>query len=188
VSIAIYPDKRSNATTLQLRRLVPGQCRACGREFLYRRTGRPRNFCDQKCRQSAFRQCGGYPPSQIAESVRKKEATSKLSSPDFGDRGSASWRVVAGPELDLRWATVGSERIIEADKRARAKLKDEAGADAHCLIKRHDPPVNVVGGYKFPNAPAVDLTPPSRLPQSNELLFQTPLDLSIPAFLKRSQP
>jgi hypothetical protein len=28
-----------------------------------------------------------------------------------------------------------------------------------CLIKHHHPPVNIVGGYKFPGAPVIDLSP-----------------------------
>jgi len=31
--------------------------------------------------------------------------------------------------------------------------------DDHCLIKRNDTPVNILGGYRFPDAPVVDLSP-----------------------------
>jgi hypothetical protein len=81
--------------------------------------------------------------------------------------------------------------VIEADKRANAKFWPEHNtkAEAACLIKRHSPPVNLLGGYKFCDAPAV-YPAPKDVPAepSSELkryLDQIPPALSIPAFLKR---
>ena len=65
------------------------------------------------------------------------------------------------------------------------------------LIGPNDPPVNILGGYKFPNAPAVDLNPiapktekqkfsPDQQKRLDELRAQILADLSIPAFLWRS--
>ena len=42
---------------------------------------------------------------------------------------------------ELHLATVGAEHVT--------RIK--------ALIKRHHPPVNVVGGHRFPGAPAIDL-------------------------------
>jgi hypothetical protein len=78
---------------------------------------------------------------------------------------------------------LGGAEIVEANNRLNAKhWRDRNDA---CLIKRDTPPVNVVGGYKFPGAPIVDLAPaPVRHPQPHGL--QIPADLSIPDFLRRA--
>jgi hypothetical protein len=68
------------------------------------------------------------------------------------------WRIAAGPEPSpsaLHCATVGAAEAIEAINRTNARHWREYNAktEEKCLIKRHDPPVNIVGGYKFPGAP-----------------------------------
>ena len=54
---------------------------------------------------------------------------------------------------------------------------------------RHDAPVNVLGGYKFPNAPKIDLktetVPGLGRPKARALIATIPADLSIPVFLRR---
>jgi hypothetical protein len=65
----------------------------------------------------------------------------------------------------------------------------------NCLIQPHHPPVNILGGYKFPNAPTIDLSaarhaataPDGVHADSNPYLTlnQIPDDLSIPTFLKK---
>ncbi len=66
-----------------------------------------------------------------------------------------------------------------------------------CLIKRSDPPVNILGGYKFPGAPVIDISPIEPKSQAVIPLKPTatrrpdlaiPADLSIPAFLDRRPP
>jgi hypothetical protein len=79
------------------------------------------------------------------------------------------WRIVAGPELtptQLHCATVGGEEAVEAINRTNLRHWREANAKAEgkTLIQRHHPPVNIVGGYKFPGAPVIDLAP---VPQSS---------------------
>jgi hypothetical protein len=81
------------------------------------------------------------------------------------------WRIVAGPEPSpsaLHCATVGAAEKIEAINRTNARHWREYNAktEEKCLIKRHDPPVNIVGGYKFPGAPAADLNPSDANPVS----------------------
>jgi hypothetical protein len=46
------------------------------------------------------------------------------------------------------------------------------------------PPINVLGGYRFPNAPAVDLALPRATAPAAPITFAGD-DLSIPAFLRR---
>jgi len=104
-----------------------------------------------------------------------------------GDRAS-KWRQIAGPPLtpnQFHCAIIGGAEAIKANDRANARHWRE-----HCLIEPHHPPVNVVGGYKFPDAPVVDLAPvPAPIePHTsapNPYLAQIPDDLSIPSFLKR---
>jgi len=85
----------------------------------------------------------------------------------------------------------------------RAAWRDRPADNLHrppcATIERHHPPVNVLGGYKFPNAPVVDLSPldmPGENPadpqgvQSRWKPSPTLRDFSdfpdIPTFLKRS--
>jgi hypothetical protein len=64
-----------------------------------------------------------------------------------------------------------------------------ANAEAACLIKRGDPPINIIGGHKFPGAPIIDLASPHQRPLQlqhlNDSRSQISDDLSIPSFLKR---
>jgi hypothetical protein len=75
-------------------------------------------------------------------------------------------------------------------KRDRQRLRDHfAKLGERCSFQRDTPPLNVVGGYKFPDAPIVDLCPsapkpPAVAPESRPDL-QIPDDLSIPPFLRR---
>jgi hypothetical protein len=56
------------------------------------------------------------------------------------------------PELAARL-----ERVHRSYFENRAKAKRAAARKA--LIKRRSPPVNILGGYKFPNAPVADPSP-----------------------------
>jgi len=135
------------------RRLIRHRCQYCGRDFFTdKQTGRPRLFCDKKCKDGEFRRLR-YLTFKNVETPLKNEVSSNISKVDLGDRPS----VLIGP---------------------------------------NDPPVNILGGYKFPNAPAVDLNPISPKPEKqkftpeqqkrlDELRAQIPDDLSIPAFLRR---
>jgi hypothetical protein len=139
------PNRANARVSTVARRLVAGRCQSCGNQFFYRRTGRPKNFCDQKCRQSDFRR-SGRGSLQIDESAPKSKVNSETFRPDSGDR---PLRIVAGPQLSpsaLHAASVGAARVIEHNNRLNIE-----GA---CLIKRHSPPINVVGGFRFPGAPA----------------------------------
>jgi hypothetical protein len=106
-----------------------------------------------------------------------------------------TWRIVAGPELtpeQLRLA-IGTDydrQVLRENFRANAKHWNAAA-----LIGPNDAPVNVVGGYKFPGAPNIDLYPaespirnrPTDLNPAapNKYIDQIPADLSIPPSLRR---
>jgi hypothetical protein len=78
--------------------------------------------------------------------------------------------------------------------RANARHWREANAKAaeRCSIKRDDPPVNIAGGYKFPDAPVIELAPapPRPLPKNGESngINRVAPDgsLGIPEFLRRT--
>jgi hypothetical protein len=59
--------------------------------------------------------------------------------------------------------------------------KVRRGAEEKALLKRHHPPVNVVGGYRFPNAPEIDLSLAEPVKAEDHDFG----DLSIPDFLRR---
>ena len=95
------------------------------------------------------------------------------------------WRVVVGPQPSpstLHFATIGGKEAIKANDRANARHWRE-----QCLIKPLDPPVNIVGGYKFPGAPVVDLAPARSAEQQTPAprIAPSPDDLAIPEFLQR---
>jgi hypothetical protein len=82
-----------------------------------------------------------------------------------GLKPSRGWRIVAGPELSptrFRFATLPLDEAT-ADRVSRVNHGYWKGAcraaEERAVIKRHQPPVNILGGYKFPDAPAVDLCP-----------------------------
>lgn len=70
----------------KFRRLIPGRCQYCERQFFSdKRTGRPRLFCDKKCRDGEFRRFR-YPTSKNDESTSKNKDNSKACKGIFGDR------------------------------------------------------------------------------------------------------
>jgi hypothetical protein len=104
---------------------------------------------------------------------------------------------VVGPKLtaaELRCATVpdgadcrwegGEYRRFEARNRAalRNRFAEQAGK---CLIQPHHSPVNFLGGYKFADAPAIDVSP-MRAPAAKAGVPIIDDSLDIPGFLRRS--
>jgi hypothetical protein len=107
------------------------------------------------------------------------------------------WRVVAGPPLSpvsLRLATLPLSPHLAAEqdrqqqqyedhhrKLRRAARRAARLAEAQAAIQRHHPPVNILGGYKWPDAPIIDL----ELPFVPSPPGGDPWD--IPAFLRRER-
>jgi hypothetical protein len=160
----------------------------------------------RKCRNAlkAGQGFGRYHTARAVISTPKNAANTGTKSPVADGRG---WRIVAGPPLttsQLHCATVqdgpnlgpdglptwegGSWQHIEARNKAmlRAHFREKA---AECLIQPHHLPVNVLGGYKFPDAPVVDLgvpTAPEARKPTPPMLIGDPLE--IPNFLRRNPP
>jgi hypothetical protein len=183
------------------------RCRVCERPLPGRKTAR-RQLCGRSVCRHEFQRHGEHfvsawyaPPvgpkrpkkpsrylgSRGGQNAEKSSTISKAKSAVFGDR---PWRAIAGPrppEINLRIPL--DPRTAAGLERQRKILADhvcELGKQA--LIQRDTPPVNIAGGYKFPDAPKIDLGSP--IPKSptphvaGDLII--PDDLCIPAFLRRT--
>ena len=60
------------------------------------------------------------------------------------------WRQVAGPAVDVRLAAIGADDELKQAHRANRRHWVKAGNGT--LIQKHHAPVNIVGGYRFPDA------------------------------------
>ena len=123
-------------------------CRGCHRQHYEKRClvcERPVTTRRQVCRlpkcQTEFRSLkrhsalGKFDPGHSPIGVNLASGTPI-------SKGSAGWHQVAGPSIsDMHLATLSPPRQRVAET----------------LIKRTGPPVNLVGGYKFPGAPTVAL-------------------------------
>jgi hypothetical protein len=150
-----------------------------------------RNETQRVCRKSQCRKAwraragfGRYCPSN---SVSLASKTPNFIGSKSALKSNRAWRQIAGPKLSrsqLQWALVGAQEVA-----AENHQKNRAGWPKHnaqALLQPHHPPINIVGGYKFPNAPDVKLreekepgfalTASSTAPDDN---------LDIPDFLKR---
>jgi|SRR6516225_3144491 hypothetical protein len=181
------------------------RCLICERE-MERRTEHQLVCGKRRCRNGlqARSDLGRYHASSEAIHPLKTPIKPGIKTSHEGDR---PWRIVAGPELtpsQLRAATVpdgpncrwadGKYQRIEANNRALLREHFRAG-----LIK--DTPVNILGGYRFPNAPVIDLSPiiadesyiyskwkpcfPADCLANRNGAASAVEDLSIPDFLKR---
>ena len=73
-----------------------------------------------------------------------------------------SFQLLPQGDRQLRLATVDANAVERSNRTTNRQHWRAAGAGA--LIQRDTMPVNIVGGYKFPNAPQLELTagdPPS---------------------------
>lgn len=137
---------------------------------------------------------GRYHASSARKPIQETPAVIGLES---ATRAAPPWLQVAGAKLtptDLRLATVGAAEAKTAANRANRRYAAEAKAnrreaEAACLIQPHHSPVNLLGGYRFQDAPAIDLTPGSvPAPDLPPVLVEGDDPLAIPAFLVRTRP
>lgn len=133
---------------------------------------------------------GRYSASSAVKAIEK--------TPDFIGvkqplKDSRAWRQVAGPELDpaaLRLASLqpDKETAARVDRANRGFCRDaNAKAEKAALIRHLGSPINLIGGYRFPNSPLIDLRPLA--PPS--VAEQPPVNkepLAIPCFLVRTRP
>ncbi len=172
-----------------------------------------RQVCNRPKCKAAYRASPGrykWPemvPTALGSGSCKVDAKSAHKTGVKNARQSARpWRLVAGPEPtdsqfhcatvpdgpDCQWED-GEYQRIEARNKA-ALRKHFAGRATDCLIQPHHPPVNVLGGYRFPDAPDIDATGApiagtmtiEEQTKLADLLKQIPADLTIPVFLRRA--
>lgn len=127
----------------------------------------------------------------IATDLRQSDSkTPTISKPKTTIRTDRAWRVVAGPippginlaiPLDSKTAEQTSRFNRRAIEAARAQWRP---VEQQQIFQRDTPPLNVIGGYRFPGAPAVDLSPTGRS-VTGAVATNSPDDLSIPDFLRR---
>jgi len=130
---------------------------------------------------------GRYHPSSSALDASRNPIKPGIFSPVKSDRG---WRRGAGPPVDMRLATIGADDVVKQADKVNRRHWSEAGAAA--LIQRHHAPVNVVGVYRFQNAPEIKLTSGAGFDVKPQPVL-TNVDngddpLAIPAFLARPLP
>src|SRR6516165_1891742 len=129
---------------------------------------------------------GRYHPSSSALDASGNPIKTGIFSPLKSDR---EWRLVAGPAVDMRLATIGAAGAVKQADKANRRHWAEAGAAA--LIQRHHAPDNVVGGYKFADAPEIEIAPSGNVSTSTPISGPVITDgdaLDIPEFLKRPLP
>jgi hypothetical protein len=126
---------------------------------------------------------GRYHPSSSALDASGNPIKTGIFFPLKSDRG---WRLVAGPPVDMRLATIGAADAVKQADKVNRRHWSEAGAEA--LIQRHHAPVNVIGGFKFPEAPQIEIAPIGNVSASLSIPAPVIIDgdgLDIPDFLKR---
>jgi hypothetical protein len=144
---------------------------------------RPKCRTDYRKNKSLFARTG--PGTDLCRLSSRNAQSTGTKIADLADR---KWRQIAGPELIVsafHCAAVGAAETVEASRRINARRWREAGT----LIGPSDPPVNLSGGYKFPNAPKLELPPvaeptSARVADSSGVDPSIPDDLSVPDFLK----
>ena len=127
-----------------------------------RKTERKR-ICERKSCRNEFRSLkahsvlGKWGMGNSSISVGNGSADPIKQAPLGGGKPNLAWRQIAGAELDpvsFRLATLPDASAAQTARANRSFAND----DRRTLIKRHHPPVNMVGGYRFRDAPLVELT------------------------------
>jgi hypothetical protein len=128
------------------------RCRVC--ESLFTRKTKRRQVCWRtKCRYQFQHHPEDFFGSRYSYSpiAHNEEKTSTKSIVKNGAKSGRAYRIIAGPAAD----PINFRNWPELPPRTT-------------LIKRSTPPVNVIGGYRFPGAPQIDLgrDPPHQEPES----------------------
>ena len=153
-------------------------CRVCEKELAETKRSSRRELCGKRKCNNEFR--SDRKRAQLVSRYYPLAVTSKPG------KSSTKSTALSGIKSDLGFA-VGADydrEVLWENFRANAKFWTAA------WIQPHHPPVNILGGYKFPAVPDIDLGAPAksptlnRPPDSNPQLAQVPDDLSIPAFLR----
>ena len=132
--------------------------RSCERELAaFKRHGVMGKFTPRKRRM-------GQVPSHAKSASKSDNSIALAGAPNAVEQAPKMWRQIAGPPVNIHLATVGGDEAVKATNRTNRKYWL---SDRRTLIKKSDPPINVIGGYKFqsaPIAPDFPTTPPTLLP------------------------
>jgi hypothetical protein len=119
------------------------RCRVC--EQLFNRKTRRRIVCSRaQCQSRFWRHPEDFSGARYPYSPLRynEEKTSLKTTSKTGTKSGRGYRIIAGPAVDPinfgNWPELPKPRKV--------------------LIGRTTPPVNVIGGYRFPDAPKVDLS------------------------------
>jgi hypothetical protein len=110
------------------------------------------------------------------------------------ENGGGTWVRIAGPifsESSFRAATLpldSETAAYYARSRKTAIAERDRQPVSAPLIGPRDPPANLVGGYRFPNAPEIDLSPIGPAPVKSAPIHVVGDPLAIPDFLRRAMP
>jgi hypothetical protein len=179
------------------------RCLVCERPIT-RKNERQKTCRRPKCRSEFKRHrerfsATRYPSASVADICLGNPIKSGLKS---GLKSGRAWCIWAGPDVTdpniripldpgsaARMERLGVELALELERKAgRPAAKQKA------LIGRRTPPVNILGGYKFPGAPAVHLNSTTPTITTTKMANSTAAtgageidvdDLRIPEFLQR---
>jgi len=178
-------------------RFYRSRCLVCERP-IERKTKR-RQICNRsKCRHEFQRHRERFFSTRYQTSVLGHNGVGSAHSMGLktGSKVGRPFRLVAGPTLSptsFRLAALPPDPAFDARiARANAGFGDWLRRSKHAAarraqIKRHHPPVNVLGGYRFAGAPDIDLRPVEDLPAVRSQWAPTGEGIAppIPEFLRR---
>jgi hypothetical protein len=133
------------------------RCECCGGVFFAKRGSRRQFFCSDRCRDADRRErnfarfgTARRGRQAVPRTTRNNQVISGACKGDFGDRllTEIAFSTLSPPAF-------GSARAKAAAIAEYSRHHPVPGP----LIGPNDPPVNIVGGYKFPGAPKIDLNP-----------------------------
>ena len=132
------------------------RCLSC--EGPIQRRNKTQRVCQKSQCRNAWRAKAGfgrYLPSTVVSSASK---TPISIGSKWAPRQDRAWDQIAGPKLtasQLYCGLVGAvQAVAEADQKNRPHWRRH---NAKAPLQPHDPPVNILGGYRFPDAPDVKL-------------------------------
>jgi hypothetical protein len=150
-------------------------CRGCYRQFFAKRC----LVCEEEIERTAGHQklCGSVACRREYRAIVAHRIEGKFGAKPKGASDGASpsanpieigvcglekadrpRRVVAGTlsDTELHLNALPVDRVTAA--RINRLNREYSRRDSTTLIKRHHPPVNIVGGYRFPDAPNIDVS------------------------------
>ena len=153
----------------------------------YARRNKTQRVCRKSQCRNAWRAKAGFGRYSPCPGVSLPSKTPGFIGPKLLLKPDRAWRQIAGPKLtasQLYCGLVGAvQAVAEADQKNRPHWRRH---NAKAPLQPHDPPVNILGGYRFPDAPDVKLRE-EKEPGFALTTSSTKSDdnLDIPDFLKR---